>query len=108
ICLANLREQKNHLMLLEVAETIICQHPDWTFHLVGKDFEDAYSQTLKRQITSKNLSNHVFIYGSKSDIQNILEQTEICVLTSKSEGLPVALLEYGYYGKAVVVVAVGE
>lgn len=108
VCLANLREQKNHELLLKIAKEIKNLHPDWTFHLVGKDFEDAYSQKIKNIISTENLEDSVFVYGSKTDIQNILEQAEIGILTSKSEGLPVALLEYGFCAKAVVVTHVGE
>ena len=38
----------------------------------------------------------------------ILQQSAIGVLTSKSEGLPLALLEYGWLKKPVVVTDVGE
>src|SRR5690606_16687627 len=108
ICLANLREQKNHSMLIEIADTIAKNKPDWTFHLVGKDFQDNYSYNLRQLIKAKNLENHVFVYGSKNDIGNILQQCEIAILTSKSEGLPVALLEYGFYKKPVITTNVGE
>lgn len=108
VSLANLRAQKNHFLLLEVAKMIKKSHPDWTFHLVGKDFEDEYSQEIKSQILEFQLENSIFIYGSKQDVKNILEQSTIAVLTSHSEGLPVALLEYGWYGKPVVVTNVGE
>ena len=50
----------------------------------------------------------MFLYGSKQDIKNILNQSTIAVLTSRSEGLPVALLEYGWHKKPVVVTDVGE
>ena len=108
IALANFREQKNHFLLLEVAKKVQISHPDWAFHLVGKDFEDDYSNTIKALILSSNLAHTVYFYGSKNDVENILEQSSIGILTSKSEGLPVALLEYGFYNKAVVVTAVGE
>ena len=108
ISLANLREQKNHFLLVEVAKMIKKSHPDWTFHLVGKDFEDDYSQEIKNRILNFHLENSIFIYGSKQDVKNILEQSTIAVLTSFSEGLPVALLEYGWHGKPVVVTNVGE
>ena len=108
VCLANLRDQKNHFLLLEVAEKLNKSNPDWTFHLVGKDFEDNYSAQLKASITAKNLENNVFIYGSKNDIKNIINQSEIAILTSKSEGLPIALIEYGLSKKAVVSTKVGE
>lgn len=108
VSLANLRVQKNHFLLLKVAKKVKISHPEWTFHLVGKDFEDDYSKKIKALILDYNLENTVFIYGSRQDIKNILEQSTISILTSQSEGLPVALLEYGLQKKAVVVTNVGE
>jgi glycosyltransferase involved in cell wall biosynthesis len=108
LCLANLRPQKNHKMLLNVTKIVKLKHPNWTFHLIGKDFNDAYSNNLKTKIKSDNLQNHVFIYGSKSDTEHIISQADICILTSESEGLPVALIEYGMQKKPVVCTAVGE
>lgn len=108
VSLANLRVQKNHFLLLEVAKKIKDSHPDWTFHLIGKDFEDDYSKQVKNLILDFNLEKNVFFYGSRNDIKNILEQSTIAILTSQSEGLPVALLEYGLYEKPVVVTNVGE
>jgi len=108
VSLANLRVQKDHFLLLEVAKKVQISHPEWTFHLVGKDFEDDYSKKIKTLILDYNLENNVFIYGSRQDVKNILEQSTIGILTSQSEGLPVALLEYGMQKKAVVVTNVGE
>lgn len=108
LCLANLRDQKNHFLLLEVAEKLKQSHPDWTFHLVGKDFEDDYSAQVKAAIVNKNLEENVFIYGSKNDVKNIINQSDIAILTSKSEGLPIALIEYGLSKKPVVSTKVGE
>ena len=108
VSLANLRVQKNHFLLLEVAKQVQISHPEWTFHLVGKDFEDDYSQKIKSLISKFNLEKNVFIYGSRPDTDNILEESTIAILTSQSEGLPVALLEYGLYSKPIVVTNVGE
>lgn len=108
ICLANLRDQKNHFFLIAVAKLVQSSHPDWSFHLVGKDFEDDYSKRLKEEIIIKELSKTVFIYGSREDILQCISQTEIAILTSKSEGLPLALLEYGLCKKPIVVTNVGE
>lgn len=108
VSLANFRAQKNHFLLLEVAKKIQISYPEWTFHLVGKDFEDDYSKKIKALILDYKLENNVFIYGSRQDINNILEQSTIGILTSHSEGLPVALLEYGLQKKAIVVTNVGQ
>lgn len=108
VCLANLRVDKNHFLLLNVASKLKGLHPDWTFHLVGKDFKDDYATEIKKLIQELNLRNTVFLYGTRRDVENILNQAEIAILTSRSEGLPVALLEYGLHKTAVVVTNVGE
>lgn len=108
VCLANLRAQKDHFLLLEVARKLQKSYSDWTFHLVGKDFQDGYSQQIMDLIAAYHLEKNVFLYGSKDDVKNILHQSTIAVLTSQSEGLPVALLEYGLNKKPVVVTHVGE
>lgn len=108
LCLANFRFQKNHFLLIEVAKLLKDSHPDWSFHLVGKDFEDDYSQKVKAAIIEDKLEKTVFIYGSRVDTQNIITQSNIAILTSQSEGLPVALLEYGLNKKPVVSTKVGE
>ena len=83
-------------------------HHDWTVHLVGKDFEDQYSLAIKDKIKAYQLENQVFLYGSREDINCILNQSDIGILTSVSEGLPIAFLEYGMQPLPVVVTAVGE
>lgn len=108
LCLANLRPQKNHIMLLEVAKEVIEKFPDWTFHFVGQDNNDEYSRQLKSTINEFSLQENVFMYGSVSAVQSVVEQSQIGVLSSTSEGLPLALLEYGRAALPVVVTAVGE
>lgn len=108
LCLANLRHPKNHMLLLEVAQRLCTTHPGWTFHFVGDDRGDGYSDQLKQYIKSHQLQESVYLYGLRTDISHIIHQAEIAVLASRYEGLPVSLLEYGLYGKAVVATAVGE
>ncbi|WP_370479387.1 glycosyltransferase [Tamlana flava] len=108
ICLANLRPQKDHINLLKAFKVLKEKHDDWSLHLVGQDFEDGYSYTIKTFIPENNLTHHVFLYGSCPDTLNILKQCDIGVLASKSEGLPLALLEYGLVGLPVVVTNVGD
>ncbi len=108
ICLANLREQKNHLRLLESFKLVAENHPDWTLHCIGKNFDDDYSKQFFKKITDFQLQDHVFFYNSKSDILNILQQGTIGILVSKSEGLPLAMLEYGIAGLPVISTDVGE
>ena len=55
-----------------------------------------------------DLTNNIYFYGSRPDISHVLNQCEIGLLSSKSEGLPLALLEYGLAKLAVISTKVGE
>ena len=108
VCLANLRPDKDHLNLLQAFYEITKLHPDWTLHLVGQFQKGEYYNAINNFILEHKLENHIFIYGSCPDISNILNQSDIGILSSKSEGLPVALLEYGLSRLPVVVTNVGN
>ncbi|NDP26046.1 MAG: glycosyltransferase [Flavobacterium sp.] len=107
VCLANLKDPKNHLALLTAFEELKFYTTGWSLHLIGKDYNDDYSNCLKNFIKENNLGTHVFLYDSKSDIQHILSQATIGVLCSTDEGFPVSLLEYGLAKLAVVSTNVG-
>lgn len=108
ICVANLRFQKNHNLLIEAADIIKKQFPDWTFHLLGKDFQDSHSKKLFQKVKDLRLEETIFFYGAVHTTRSAMEQADIAVLPSLSEGLPLALLEYGLCKLAVVSTDVGE
>ncbi|MEZ4856612.1 MAG: glycosyltransferase [Gelidibacter sp.] len=108
LCLANLRPQKDHLNLIQAFAFVHRQHPEWSLHCVGQDFGDAYAVELKQNVIKLGLTSAVFFYGTRPDTQAIIEQCTIGVLSSKSEGLPLALLEYGLGQLAVVATNVGD
>ncbi|TVZ53403.1 glycosyltransferase [Dokdonia sp. Hel_I_53] len=108
VCLANLRPQKNHIELIEAFRQSIVEFSDWTLHLVGQSFDDLYAFSINEYINNYKLQNKVFLYGSCQDVQNILNQSDIGVLVSHSEGLPVSLLEYGNATLPAIVTNVGQ
>jgi len=107
IHLANLRPQKDHITLIKAFKSVINQEPDWSLLLVGMNFKDDYYNQILNKIESCGLKTYVHLLGSRNDTAAILEEIDIAVLSSKSEGLPVALLEYGMAGLPVVVTDVG-
>ena len=108
VCVANFRLQKNHKLLIESANVIKEKFPDWTFHLLGKDFKDDYFEEIKQLISNLNLENNIFFYGTVENVSGVLKQCDIAVLPSLSEGLPLAVLEYGLNKLPVVATDVGE
>lgn len=107
VCLANLRPQKDHINLLKAYQQVKSKHPESTLHLLGMIWEDEYHSSVVRFIEDNTLED-VFLYGSQPGVLSLLADCNIGVLASKSEGLPVALLEYGLVGLPVVCTNVGQ
>ena len=108
LCLANLRPQKDHLTLLQAFEKVEKEFPQTTLHLVGKDEQNEYSRGLRSYVNQSSLKEKVFFYGERKDVHELLLQADLGVLSSASEGLPLALLEYGRFGLPVICTAVGQ
>lgn len=108
LCLANLRPQKDHLNLFKAFKQVNLINTQWTLHCVGQDFNDDYSKEVKQFVKDNNLQDVVYFYGSLQDVSHIISQCEIGVLSSKSEGLPVSLLEYALGNLAGIATDVGD
>jgi glycosyltransferase involved in cell wall biosynthesis len=107
VFLANLKQPKNHITFLRAFFNSSIHKEGWTVHLIGKIFNDNYSQEILDFINKNNLQETVYLYGSCNDIQNILKQSTVGVLSSTYEGFPVTLLEYGICGLPVLSTNVG-
>ncbi|WP_380751039.1 glycosyltransferase [Salinimicrobium flavum] len=108
ICVANFRPQKDHLNLLKAFELIKKDHPKTTLHLLGKNEQDSYSVKIKKYIHHQDLNQDVFIYGEQENVSSYIDQADLGILSSESEGLPMALLEYGRAGIPVISTDVGQ
>jgi len=107
ICLANLRDPKNHEILVKAFHSLELKNKEWSLHFVGKNYHDHYSKKIENLIEELNIKDAVFLYDAKSDIEFILSQSTIGVLCSTYEGFPVTLLEYGLSGLPVICSNVG-
>lgn len=108
ICVANLRPQKDHATLLRAWQLVTRQHPGTRLLLVGSVPSAAYAAELRRQCGALGLDSSVDWLGERGDVAALLAGAAIGVLSSASEGLPLALLEYGAAGLAVAATDVGE
>ncbi|MCU0448294.1 MAG: glycosyltransferase family 4 protein [Bernardetiaceae bacterium] len=108
ICTASLRAVKDHPNLIEACKTLHGQGQDFVVWLVGTDHADAYSAQVKNLIANYGLGQQIQVWGQRTDVAALLRQADIGVLASVTEGLPVALLEYGAAGLPVVCTNVGQ
>lgn len=108
VCIANLRAAKDHHTLVGALDLLNKDNVTFQAILIGADFGDTYSQTLKASIAAFGLDERIILLGVRTDIGDLLKKADIGVLSSRTEGLPVALLEYGLSGLPVVVTNVGQ
>lgn len=108
VFLANLKNPKNHLLVLKAFRDLRLNEIGWSLHLIGKDYFDSYSDEIKKIISVSSLQNDIHLYGSKNDIKYILSQSAIGILASTQEGFPVTLLEYGQENVVVLSTNVGH
>jgi glycosyltransferase involved in cell wall biosynthesis len=106
--IANLRPPKDHPMMLRAMRRIADAEPRAHLLLVGHAADDEYGRTAMELIRRLGLASHVSVLGLRDDVPAIVRQCAVGVLSSASEGLPLALLEYGEAGIAVVSTAVGD
>ncbi len=63
-------------------------------------------EQIKELITDLNLENNLILLGYRNDIQNIMSQLDLIVLSSLWEGLPLTPIEAFSVGKTVVATSV--
>jgi glycosyltransferase involved in cell wall biosynthesis len=101
---ANLRPVKDPELFVRAAAEVAASRPDVTFHLAG---EGELRPVLGRLAGELGLAGRVFLPGAVTDIPAFLAGLDVAVLSSRSEGMSNALLEYMAAGKAIVATAVG-
>nr|WP_243870439.1 glycosyltransferase [Salegentibacter sp. BDJ18] len=108
ICVGNIRPQKDHLNLLRAFELAAASSRIISLHLIGEDPDTAYSKAVLEEISSSAAADRIFFYGTQKNISKILKQANLGILSSRSEGMPLALLEYGMAALPVVCTNVGQ
>jgi glycosyltransferase involved in cell wall biosynthesis len=104
VCVANLRPEKDHLTLLAAMRQVVRVLPAAHLILVGQAGNQDYLQRVLAALPVE----HVTWLGPRTDVAAILRGCDVGVLSSVSEGLPLALIEYGMNGLPAVATHVGQ
>ncbi|MFD1178274.1 glycosyltransferase [Paenibacillus puldeungensis] len=103
-CPARLVAIKGHGYLLEAMRLLAKQHENVVCWLIG---DGVMRQDLERQVEELKLQNHVYFWGKRHDVPELIAKADIVVLPSLQDNLPFSIIEAQSLGKPVVSSCIG-
>lgn len=95
---------KDHPMLLRAAQRVIRNVPEAVFLIAG---EGILREETERVAVELGLKESCLFIGRCANVPDLLEASDICVLSSQAEGFSNSILEYMAAGRPVVATDVG-
>lgn len=107
--IGRLCKSKGQHLLLQAASTLRQRGQEIIYLIIGEDLEEngAYCQYLENIAQELKINDLVWFFGHRFDIPQLLAATDLLVLPSFDEGLPLVILEAMAVKKPVVATAVG-
>lgn len=93
-------EHKGFDNLLDILPQIVVKFPDWKLQIVGQGEKGLAD--LQKKVAHLRLQDFVEFLGFRSDVDQIMRSSEIYVLPSRYEGLPMVLIEAMSQGMACI------
>jgi len=104
ITVANLRKEKDYPNLMAAAQRALANNPDLVILAVG---QGPLAEETKALHAELGLGERFKLLGYRTDVGDLLAASDIFVLGSAFEGLPVSIMEAMAAGLPVVATAVG-
>ncbi len=101
--IGRLTEQKGMEYYVQALPEVLKSHPETHFLIIGTG---VLEEKLKAQARQLDIENKVHFLGYRNDVQNLISQLDLVVLSSLWEGLPLTPIEAFSVGKTVVATAV--
>lgn len=106
VCVGRLEWVKAHDILIAAMKTVVAQVPDVELVIVG---DGSLRNPLRELAENSGVRDHIRFVGQvpSEEVRDLLASAAVFVLPSRSEGMPVALLEAMATSTAVVATEVG-
>lgn len=90
IIVGRLIERKGHHFVFEILPDIIKEYPDIKLLILGSG---EMEEKLKEMVKSLNLQKYVEFLGFKTEVEKYLSASDVALVPSYSEGLPLVIFE---------------
>ena len=97
-------EQKNHKGLLEAFAQILKNHPDCCLNLIG---DGELLEETTQYADSLKIREKITFLGNQTNVYPFLKESDIFLLPSRYEGMPMTIIEAMGTGLPIVATAVG-
>lgn len=100
---------KNLIFLLQALTELIKRNKEYKVNVLGDYLSDVYRQMIQKYVAENNLEHHVIFNGwvPQTTVMKFIESSDILVVSSKHESLPMVIAESMAAGKVVAASAVG-
>jgi glycosyltransferase involved in cell wall biosynthesis len=95
VYMARLSPEKQHTLALDIFSQVVRQVPEAHLHFYGEGKE---RNKIKARIRELNLEQKVTLEGYCTRIEEVYQEAQVTILTSKMEGFSLSLLEAMAYG----------
>lgn len=105
VCVGSMGKRKGQELIIKAAASLPAEiRNKCRFYLVGDGPE---LDSFKKMVNEMNLNESVFFLGLRNDVENILREMDAMILMSKSEGLPLSIIEGLRQGLYIIATDVG-
>ena len=104
IAVGRLEYPKNHVILIDAFAKVVEKIPNAQLYILG---DGSLRKQIKERIKHWKLQDHVILKGKVNDVENYLACSDVFVMCSDYEGLPLSILEAMAAGLPIVSTDVG-
>lgn len=98
-----LSKQKGMEYYIQAVPTVLKQYPNTCFFVIGSGDLEQKLRTIAKELS---VEENIYFLGYRKDIQNLMSQLDLVVLSSLWEGLPLTLIEAFSVGRTVIATSV--
>lgn len=104
ISVGRMVDQKNFKLLVAAFSEYLNENQNATLTILG---DGPLRSDIENQVNQLKCANSILLLGNKSNVADYLRQSDIFILTSKFEGLPMTVLEAMATGLPIICTDVG-
>jgi len=99
LAVGRLTPVKQFSQMISIMKEFVEYNKDWELHIIGKGEQ---REQLMDMVSQYNLDNYVKILPYSNDMESVYLSASVLLSTSRSEGLPMTMLEAQSYGMPIV------